>query len=527
MGSVFYFQRKTMKSILCLLLAFLWCEFSFAQTGLYSILDFGAVANGKTVNTHSIQKTIDVCAEKGGGSVIVPPGVFLTGTLSLKSHVNLVLMSGSVLRGSSILSDYRSDSLPDYGRVYYGILYTENAEQVSITGQGMIDGNESVFFDWTKAKVIEWGGTKFTRQKENFRKVNSGIGDGPVVPLDRPRQMVIFSNCKNVVIRDVSINNSPFWTLHLADCDGAVISGVKIHASLLTPNSDGLDLTSCSNIRVSDCDIRTGDDAIAITGYAYHFELPGYKNIRHVSENITVTNCTLQSSSSGIRIGFLDQNTVRNIHVSNCTITNSNRGIGIFLRDEGSLENITFSNLTIETRLHTGDWWGNGEPIHVSAIRGKEKVKLGQIKNLTFRDIYCKGESGLLLYGTDESPLDNILFENVKFELTGSKLNSVAGGNIDLRGCLGDENQLFSRDLPGLLIRHAKNVTVTGFSLVWSGEPQPWQTWGIEALSVSGLDISKFTGSSAQGSGKKASVHLNKVDRFTSDLAASQVEIVK
>ncbi|NUQ80423.1 MAG: right-handed parallel beta-helix repeat-containing protein [Bacteroidetes bacterium] len=460
--------------------------FGSAMAEDFLITRFGAKSDGTTINTKAIQKAIDSCSSGGGGRVVVPTGVFMTGTLNLKSHVNLVLEAGSVLRGSPDLNDYQWVDQPGFGKTYFGILYTRKAVGVTISGTGEIDGNEAAFFDWTRAKSIEWGGTIHTRQKEGFRKVESGIGDGPVVPRDRPRQLVIFSECNRLTIRDVSINRAPFWTLHLADCDDATIAGIRIHTSPLTPNSDGLDLTSCSNIRVSDCDIRTGDDAIAITGYAHHFELPGFSGIRRISENITISNCTLQSSSSGIRIGFLDQNTIRNVLISNVTITNSNRGIGIFLRDEGSIENVVVTNTVIDTRLFTGDWWGNGEPIHVSAVRGKESVRLGQIRNITFRDVTCTGESGLLLFGSEESPLDRIRFENVSFRWKDSQLASSAGGNIDLRGCMG-EMQLFESDLPGLLIKHASRVYLSGFSLEWPGTLQPWMTHGVEATKVQGL----------------------------------------
>jgi polygalacturonase len=309
--------------------------------------------------------------------------------------------------------------------------------------------------------------------------------------------MVIFSQCKNVLVENVKISKSPFWTLHFADCDGVIVKGVKIWNSLETPNSDGLDITSCSNVTVSDCDIRAGDDAIAITGYALHFELPGYYLLKHTSENINITNCNLQSRSSGIRIGFLDQNTIRNINISNINITNSNRGIGIFLRDSGSIENVIISHVNIDTRLHTGDWWGNGEPIHISAIRGKENVKLGKIKNLKFENINCKSENGILLYGAEESIIEDISFNNVTFEFTDSELNDVAGGNIDLRGCSGEENQLFQRDLPAFLAHYVNGLTIEDFRLQWTGTRMPYFTHGIEVNNFNGLRIRNFEGTAS------------------------------
>ncbi|MBN2174083.1 MAG: hypothetical protein JW731_08130 [Bacteroidales bacterium] len=491
---------------------------AIASEGLsqtYNIRDFGAVADGKTLNTAAIQQTIDKCYSMGGGMVYVPTGVYVTGTIHLKSNINLHLEAGAVLKGSTLMSDYEPFERPGFGKTHYGMLFTLNAENVSITGSGTFDGSEETFFNWNKAKKIEWGGTTHTRQKENFRKVISGIGDGPVDPLaSRPRQMIIFSQCKNVLVENVLIAKSPFWTLHFADCDGVIVKGVKIWNSLETPNSDGLDITSCNNVNVSDCDIRAGDDAIAITGYAYHYELPGYYNLRHKSENINISDCNLQSRSSGIRIGFEDQNTVRNINISNINIFDSNRGIGIFVRDSGSIENINISGATIETRLHTGDWWGNGEPVHISAIRSKNGGIIGQVKNVTLRDIICRSENGILLYGTDESILENIRFENIRFKLLNSALNEYAGGNIDLRGCLDPKQSLFEHDIPGLYARFVTNLVINDFALEWENPQYPFFTHGIEVENFRTLRINNFRGSGAPGNASAKPVSIENGSDF-------------
>ena len=490
----------------------------FAQQNIYNIISYGAMTDGKTVATKALQKAIDECNANGGGEVMIPAGVFIIGTVHLKSNINLYLQAGAVLRGSTNLEDYELH-IPEkpFNAVRKGMLFTEDAENITISGPGQIDGNGDIFFDLNVAKKIDAQGTRFTRQKENYRQVENGIGDGPVVPKDRPYQMFVFSNCKRITVKDIFITKAPFWCMHFADCDAVNVTGIRLWNNLLAPNADGIDITSCTNVTVSNCDIRTGDDAIAIVGYDHHFEIPGYKKLRHISENIVVTNCNLQSYSSGIRIGFLDQNTVRNIQVSNCTITNSTRGIGIFLRDQGSLENISFSNIYIQTQIRTGDWWGNGEPIHISAVRGKENVPLGKIKNVQFSHITCKGDNGILVYGSKESSIDGLSFDHIDFELTDSKLNNVAGGNVDLRGALGDSTQLFKRDIPGMLIHFADKVSITDFKLTWSGPAMKYFTHGIEADHFNGLYIRHFDGGGSPVNLKAKRIYATEGTNFSLD----------
>ncbi|MEP7143510.1 MAG: glycosyl hydrolase family 28 protein [Ferruginibacter sp.] len=507
-----------MKIQLCSISFMLLNIHCIAQDKQYDITSYGATGDGKTVSTKPIQMAVDACNTNGGGKVVIPTGTFIIGTIHLKSNVHLYLQSGAVLRGSANLDDYEI-FIPDspFKAIHKGMLFTEDAENITISGEGQIDGNGDEFFDLNTAKKINAAGTRFTRQKDGFRKVISGIGDGPVVPGDRPYQMFVFSNCKRVSVKDIFVTRAPFWCMHFADCDAVNVTGIRLWNNLLAPNADGIDITSCTNVTVSNCDIRAGDDAIAITGYDHHFEIPGYKRLRHISENILVTNCNLQSYSSGIRIGFLDQNTVRNIQVSNVNITNSSRGIGIFLRDEGSLENMSFSNMYIETKLHTGDWWGNGEPIHISAVRGKENVVLGKIKNIQFRDIICKGENGILVYGSAESIIEDVHFNNITFELTDSKLNNVAGGNIDLRGAMRDTEQLFARDIPGLLLQYVKDVSINDFKLVWSNTRMPFFTHGIEANNFSNITVKNFTGTASPINKKANRIYVANGKGFVTD----------
>jgi len=251
---------------------------SFAQQKIFDITNYGAVGDAKSVATKQVQSAIDACNAAGGGKVLVPTGTFVIGTVHLKSNVHLYLDAGAVLKGSANLDDYET-YIPDkpFSPVHKGMLFTEDAENVTISGEGQIDGNGDVFFDLSSAKRIDAEGTRLTRQRDNFRHVESGIGDGPVVPKDRPYQMFVFSNCKRVTVKDIYVTKAPFWCMHFADCDAVKVDGIRLWNSLLAPNADGIDVTSCTNVIISNCDIRAGDDAIAITGYDHHFEIPGYR----------------------------------------------------------------------------------------------------------------------------------------------------------------------------------------------------------------------------------------------------------
>jgi polygalacturonase len=463
---------------------------------------YGAVADGKTLSTAAIQRAIDACRDQGGGRVVVPAGVFVTGTLRLHGRIELHLETGAVLRGSGNLADYQLD-----GR-RLGLLYAERVEGVSITGHGTIDGNSDAFMDRTAAKRIAAPLLLQTRQKERFREVAAGLGDGPYVPRDRPFQTLLFSACRDVTLEDVRIVNAPFWAVHFADCDSVRVRGIRLFNDLMVPNGDGIDFTSCRNVVVSDCDIRAGDDALVFTGYSRHHELPGFTSTSRDSENVAVTNCTLQSRSSAIRVGGWDQNSMRNYAFSNIVIHDSNRGIGVFQRGAGSIENVTFTNVVVRTRLHNGDWWGNGEPIHVSAARVEKDGPEGRIRGLKFSHVRATGEAGILVYGTPESVIEDVSFEDVDFRLERSPLHDSSGGNFVLRHVADPALQLFAHDVPALYAQHVKNLRLRDVTLAWGDVAQPFFTNGLEVVHYDGLTVEGLRADAAPKSPDQSPVRL-------------------
>jgi polygalacturonase len=472
------------------------------QMASYDIRSFGAQGDGRTVNTAAIQAAINQCRDHGGGVVVVPAGTFVSGTLRLFSNIHLQVESGAVLKGSDRISDYSLDG------TRLGLIFVQNARDVSITGAGTIDGDADAFFDHTRAQVPGRKSLEWTRQGEHFRAGPPGIGDGPFVALERPKQMVLFSNCRNVTIQDVQITNSPYWALQLIDCDGAVLSNLKVQNSLMMANNNGITVSSSSNIRISGCNVCCGDTAIALFGASHFKNDPGYNHLQHDSENITVTDCVLESRSVGVHVGGWTENSLRHYTFRNIVINDSLRGIKIGVRDRGSVEDMSFSNIAITTRLFRGNWWGNGEPIFIYAYRAEPNIPIGQVRRITFDGVTAEGVSGMLVYGSAESVVEDLTFSNITLVMKSSPLNSVSGGNYDLRPCADPTKQIFSHDIPAFHLEHVRNVRLRNFRIRWDDIPEPYFTNGLDFLDFENIVIDHYTGEGAPHDSNAAAILL-------------------
>jgi polygalacturonase len=484
-----------------------------ADTAIYNVRDFGADNTGLTITTGHIQEAINKCRVNGGGVVLLPAGDYLTGTLNLYSDIAFHFETGARLIASTDLSHYQqhNDELA-------GVFYTEDASNVAITGRGTIFGQGMEFMYADSAKVIGPEERKQLRQGDNFRKVSEGVGDGPLHPKERFHQMIVFSNCTDVLLRDFTCIDAPYWTFLVVHCDRVRATGLKIDNNLLIPNSDGLDIISSSNVNVSDCYFSCGDDAIVLAGYDWHWGDPGFKRIHRPSRHINVSNCILRSRSSAIRIGGWDQNPMSDYFFNNIIIFESNAGINFNVRDSGGIKNVFFNNVSIETRLHTGDWWGNGEPIRISAMRGVPNNTLGMIKNVFFNNLSCHSENAIVLLSSDESALENIVFTNFDFHLRQGALDEVAGGNIDLRPNIVPGKSFYASDIPVVLIERAKNVRFDGGTITWGDMTKPYYTNAISATDVEGLKLLHVTGTASPSNPKLPAVSLKRCTQVTNNV---------
>lgn len=485
-----------MKHILLLLVLFNHCIGSLVAAD-YNIQNFGA-ENGK-LSTAAIQKAVDQCYAAGGGRVIVPPGRFIIGSIVLKSNVNFHLEPGAELLGSKSMEDYK------VGDTRHGMIFCEDAINVSISGLGTINGNGSFFYDFHQNHLnpAEYDKSRI-RQKENYMPEGTFFTDGPVKRIAMPGMTVVFFHCTNVSVTGITIKDTPIWATRFGYCDGLLIDGITILNNVLIPNSDGIHTTVSRNIRISNCNIVAGDDAIVVTGFPKDEETPEfnsadqdahtYGNKTIYAENITVTNCQLKSSSAGIRVGY-GQHPIRRCTFSNIVIYDSHRGIGIFAHDDNNIEDLIFSDIIIETRLYNGQWWGHGEPVHMSCISRFEGRVAGQIKNVQFNNINAIGEQGILLYGQKESPMENIRFNNLQLRMRKGKETMAYGGNFDLRPVPDPAMRMFEHDIPGIYAQHVNQLDIRDFNLSWGTDLPSFFTHGIHCKEVTDLLIEGFTGS--------------------------------
>jgi hypothetical protein len=494
-----------------------WLSTVAAHAEVYNILDFGA-RQAPARSTRAIQNAVDSCFAAGGGTVLIPAGDYESGTIWLKSNIHLQLESGAVLRGSPDMEDYRQ------GETRYGLLRAEKARNITISGPGILNGNGTHFMVPDRPHWGEDFDRSVTRQGVDFMSPQFGFSDGPIAYDARPDMMLVILRCENVAIRNITFRDSPSWTMRIGDCDGVLVHGISILNNLLIPNSDGIHCTTSRNIRISDCDIRAGDDAIIVTGFGdetgvhgknfepdFDYTSRSIGNRTGFAENVTVTNCCLQSRSAGIRVGYGD-NPIRNCAFQNLVIYGSNRGIGLFSRDRGSIENILFSDITIETRLHSGHWWGKGEPLHVSAVPQNEKIPCGGIQNIRFVNILARSETGIVIWGHSDGVIRDLIFENVRLEIRNGPLSASYGGNFDLRPAYPVQLGIFKHDIPGLFARFVHGLEIRNFDLCWGDGLEPFFTHGIEAGHVRDLSIDGFRGSHAPGNRSAAAVSLLEVD---------------
>lgn len=371
---------------------------------------YGAVGDGKHDDTYAIRQACAACRQNGGGRVVLSGGCsYLSGSVELGAYTEFHLQAGAKLKASPKLEDYhtpgttdddsnRGVGTPVTRKPAFVFLYAYRAEHVSITGQGIIDGNAVAF----------------------VHRVNPYYVTGDFYP--RPTT-VYLEHCNHLTVQGVTLQNAPFWTLHMAGCEDVLVEGIRILNPLDVANSDGIDPDHCQNVRIANCHVVCADDCIVLKNTRGNDEyLP--------TRNVVISGCTLVSTSAALKIGTEGVADFENVLVENCVITASNRGISIQVRDEGNVRNVSFCNIIVETRRFSDEWWGKGEPIALTSFDRDAKTTAGNIEHIRFENIQISSENGILLCG-QAGRIRNIAFRDIRMVL--QRQSRWPGGRYDLR----------------------------------------------------------------------------------------------
>ena len=414
---------------------------------VYDVCRFGALGDGKTDDAVAIQQAIDRCSSEGGGRVLLPANhTFLAGPIELKSNVELHLQATATLLANPDESIYHLSAFGDNKGEGMMWIYAQHAQNISITGMGTISGNGVAFMG---------------------AELDDSYELKPVTTFDPRPHVITLTDVRNVVVRDVTIRDGAYWTLHLVGCDGAVIDGINLLNNLKIRNGDGIDLDHSRNVRIANCHITSGDDCICL------------KNRRETAQygschDIVVTNCVMTSRSCAIKIGSENMDSIYNVLFDNCIIKASNRGLGIQNRDEGTVTDVVFSNIMLDCRLWSDVWWGKAEPIYVTSYprangnhkdanwrfpKGQLEGRCGQVERIFFQNIVATSENGCFIGGDTDDKVRDIHLSQVTLFL--KKSTTYQGGVYDKRPCRGEG--FVTDKVSGLYVEKAAQVTADNF----------------------------------------------------------------
>ncbi len=379
--------------------------------------DYKPDKTGKTDIAKLLNKAIE---DSVGSKLIIDEGVYKSSTIFLKSNVEIILKKNAKIVLGDNLDDFydikinRDDSIkrPTWEDCYYDgkpskyFIYGKDIMNFKISGEGIIDGSEELFYGKITEYHIE--GAYYPR-----------------IPL------IYIENGTDLEIEGITLTRSAFWTLHLVGCNNVDIHDLKIINNPIFTNCDGIDPDHCKNVNISNCDISCADDCIVLK------TTEAFKKYGECS-NISVKNCILKSTSAAIKIGTESVSDFKNISFENIDIYDTNRGISLMLRDGANLIDAAFKNINIDNHLVSPiNWWGRGEPISVTNIKRYDNSILGNVSNVYFENINANSENGITVVGEN---ISNIYFKNVNLNINNK--TKFEKKDLDLRPSIYDVREM-------------------------------------------------------------------------------------
>jgi polygalacturonase len=463
-----------------------------------SIMDFGAVGDGQTLNSDAFAEAISVVSENGGGRVIIPRGVWLTGPIVLKSNINLHAEAGALVIFSKDKELYPLiESNWEGWKTVRSLspLYGKDLENIAFTGEGIFDGSGEVWrlvkrekmTDNQWKKLVNSGGIvsedgKLWFPSESYRKgrelraeLRPWFSDNLEEYQDsrdfyRP-VLVSLVNCNKVLIDGPVFQNSAAWCIHPLLCENLTVRNIDVRNPWYSQNGDGIDIESCKNSVVYNCTFDVGDDAICIkSGKDKEGRDRGIP-----TENLVVKNCVVYHGHGGVTVGSEMSGGVRNMHVSGCTFIGtdvgirfkSTRGRGgvvekIYLSD---IDMINIPTNAISFNLYYGglsvsEMLAQNESGNIQSDKQPVTEETPQFKDIIMKDITCKGaRQAIYLQGLPEMNLENVLMENLTME---SEKGLFC---MDAQGITIKDLTLLSKESPSITFINAKDINLEGISL--------------------------------------------------------------
>lgn len=369
-----------------------------AQSQDYVITNYGVSSDSSVLNTKGIQSAIDRAHEKGGGTIVIPQGTFLTGALFFKPNTKLRLEEGAVLKGSDDIADYPLIPSRMEGRslLYYAALINAYyVDSFSITGPGTINGNGLRFWK------------TFWAYRDSMRKIGK---EATNLEVHRPRLLFIWG-CNNITIQRVNLRNAGFWTTHLYQCQNVLIENCDIRSPyrpVPAPSTDGIDIDVCKKVTVRNCYISVNDDAVVIKGGKGPDAHKRPEN--GVVEDILIENCTFGEAHATLTLGS-ESIHARNITMRNCKVENNAPILKLKMRPDTYqlFENITIDNITGKCGvfINMNSWK------QFFNLGGSTEKPYGTVRNITFSNINVGCNRLGEIEGNPADKVSNIVFRNI------------------------------------------------------------------------------------------------------------------
>lgn len=393
---------------------------------MLDVRDYGAKADKQTNDAPAIQAAIEACRQAGGGTVYVPAGDYLSGTIRLYENIALYLDAGATLWTSLEPNDYELERQGGQSRGY--LLMADDVENVAVLGKGTLRGEGN----WPLGRYF-------------------GVPEHPPFRVG----LLLFTGCKRVTLRDIRFLYCDAWTVHLKRCEDVVIDGITIFNDIRHINSDGIDPNSCKNVRISNCHIVAGDDCIVLKS-----------TDPHPCENVVVTNCTLETTCTALKLGTESHGDFRDVHFSNCTIRNTSVGIGFYLKDGATIERVTFTNISIEN-LEMDPQRHVIYPIFIDIEKRNPDSRVGVIRDVNLDNLQICGGAGALIQGMPESFIQDLSLRNITMRVERGHDWSERSKAIGGRRTTSDERDtLYARKPSYLTLAYVKGLVMENIRVV-------------------------------------------------------------